>query len=249
MAGEPDELGAKKPGSPAPAGQTTDRSGLNEDNVVRYLKRHPDILTSHPELSDLLTPPTHYRGDGVVDLQRFMVERARAEAATARHERDSLVELSRLNLSGQAQIHRAVLALLDARDFEDYVHLLTTDLGMHLGIDVVTLCVEADPRSCPRSETAGIYAVPKGTVDRVTGGSVTLEHDGKGDPALFGAGTDLVRSFALIPLAFGKGGRIGVLVLGSRKPGTFSPRDATDLLSFLGRVVEITVRRWLDLPA
>jgi uncharacterized protein YigA (DUF484 family) len=238
MAGEPDGIAPPR------------RAPLTDADVTDYLRRHPDFLVRHPELATVLTPPSHQRGGGVIDLQRFMIDRARAEMAAVRAERDNLVALSRSNLSGQGQIHKAVLALLGARDFEDFVHLLTTDLGMYLGVDVVTLCVEADRKNCPRSETAGVYALPEGTVASLVGdgGKIVLKAAATGDPLVFGAGAELVRSFALIPLAFGKCGRIGLLALGARRPNAFTPKDGTELLNFLGRVVELSVRKWLGLP-
>jgi uncharacterized protein len=40
----------------------------------------------------------------------------------------------------------------------------------------------------------------------------------------------------------------GVLAIGSRAEGTFDPGQGTELLAFLGRVVELCIRTWLGLP-
>ncbi len=228
----------------APAVEPTERA------VVDYLRLHPDFLARHGELATILTPPSHNMGEGVVDLQRYMIERVQAANDAIRGERDALVRISRSNLSGQVQVHNAVLALLAAEDFEDFVHILTTDLGVFLDIDVVSLCVEMNGTDCPKSETAGIYALPEGRVAALTGPElrIVLRESEKGMPDVFGAGADLVQSYALVPLQFGRKGRTGVLALGSRTPGNFSPRDGTDLLAFMGKVVEISVRQWLGLP-
>jgi iduronate 2-sulfatase len=47
-------------------------------------------------------------------------------------------------MSNQARIHKAVLMILEARDFEDYIHTLTMDLAPVLGVDIIALVVEAD---------------------------------------------------------------------------------------------------------
>jgi Uncharacterized protein conserved in bacteria len=47
--------------------------------VVDYLKRHPNFLQHHPELLDSQTPPARAQGEGVVDLQQFMVDRLRRD--------------------------------------------------------------------------------------------------------------------------------------------------------------------------
>ncbi|MCR3949475.1 hypothetical protein NUK32_21515, partial [Aeromonas caviae] len=51
-------------------------AGLSEAEVIEWLKQNPDLLARHPDLCEILLPPTAPRGgDNVVDLQRFMVQR------------------------------------------------------------------------------------------------------------------------------------------------------------------------------
>ena len=40
----------------------------------------------------------------------------------------------------------------------------------------------------------------------------------------------------------------GLLALGSRDIGRFTPGQDTELLGFLAKVLECTARSWLDLP-
>jgi uncharacterized protein len=40
----------------------------------------------------------------------------------------------------------------------------------------------------------------------------------------------------------------GVMYFGSRDPQAFGPEQATELLFFLSKVLENTIRAWLDLP-
>ena len=42
---------------------------------------------------------------------------------------------------------------------------------------------------------------------------------------------------------------VGLLALGSRDEGHFTPHQGTELLTFLGKAIESTARAWLDLPA
>ena len=111
--------------------------------VVDYLKRHPNFLQHHPELLDSQTPPARAQGEGVVDLQQFMVDRLRRDLTRLRGLQDELVANSRDNLSTQDRIHKAILALLDAETFEHLIEIVTTDLAVLLSVDVAALCVEA----------------------------------------------------------------------------------------------------------
>ena len=51
------------------------------ERVAEYLRRHPDFLVRYPKILDGLTPPAQYSGDGVVDMQQFMLERLRGIVA------------------------------------------------------------------------------------------------------------------------------------------------------------------------
>jgi hypothetical protein len=115
---------------------------VSADQVAAYLRRHPDFLARHPDLLDVLTPPTRDRGKGVVDLQQFMVERLRRENAELSELRNDLVATGRSNLAIQSRVHEAILALLRAGSFEEFVETITTDLAVILDLDVVTIGVE-----------------------------------------------------------------------------------------------------------
>jgi uncharacterized protein len=217
--------------------------------VVDYLKRHPTFLQRHPELLDSQMAPARSHGDGVVDLQQFMVERLRRDLTRLRGLQDELVANSRDNLSTQDRIHRSILALLDAESFEHLIEIVTTDLAVLLDVDVAALCVEAATGSPPRS-VEGVQVLPAGFVDKLLGtGEVLLRDDADGDETIFGPAAGLVRSDALIRLAVGRSAPPALLVFGTRHPGYFNPGQGTELLSFLARVIEHCLRQWLGLKA
>ena len=51
---------------------------ITEDQVEEFLRDHPDFLTQHPALLDVMTPPMRWSGDKVVDMQSFMLDRLEA---------------------------------------------------------------------------------------------------------------------------------------------------------------------------
>jgi uncharacterized protein len=223
---------------------------LTGAQVADYLRRHPTFLMRHPELLDAQVAPGRDRGDGVVDLQQFMVERLRREIARLRTEQDDLLANSRDNLSTQARIHKAVLALLAADSFERLIETVTTDLALQLDVDVVMLCVEKSPNSNADPNVEGVQLLPPGGVDQVLGAGqdVLLRDDVRGDPDIFGSAAGLVRSDALLRLRVSKSTPAGLIAFGTRHPGYFNPGQATELLGFLARVLEFSIRAWLDLP-
>lgn len=218
--------------------------------VVGYLRRHPDFLCQHPELLDVLTPPARNCGDGVADLQQFMVEKLRRELTDMAAARDALVATGRSNLSAQARVHKAALSLIRARTFEHFIETVTTDLVAILDLDVVAIGVEQATRQSARPETPGVYRLEPDTVERLLGPGqdIALRANVTGHPMIFGPGSGLVRSEALIRLAISRATPPALLAFGSRQPEHFQPGQGTELLGFLARVVECSIRGWLNLP-
>jgi uncharacterized protein len=216
--------------------------------VMAYLRRHPDFLDEHPEALRLLRPPAREVGDGVVDFQRFFYDRQRQEVARLNAEYRNLLAVCRGNLTSQSRVHKASLAILAAPSFGQLLQIVTTDLAVVLDVDVVTMAVENVAGITPRFPVQGIHLLKAGTVEELLGEErpVLYEADVSGDPALFGGAAGLVCSQALLRLRFGRESPIGLLCIGTRKPGRFHPGLGTELLGFLARVIGIAVGLWLN---
>ncbi|MHA1151940.1 MAG: DUF484 family protein [Alphaproteobacteria bacterium] len=232
------------------AGEAENDTAATAEQVAAYLRQHPDFFDQNPELLDAIAPVGAARAGGVVDLRHVMVERLREELAGMSTLHDDLVVTGRVNLSAQTRVHKAILALLAARNFEHFVETLTTDLAVIVDLDVVTLGVEQSGEDVSRAQTPGVYSLDPGTVDRLVGAgqSVALRDTIEGDPMVFGPGAGLVASDALLRLSISSTTPPALLALGSREPGQFHPGQGTELLGFLARVVESCIRGWLNLP-
>jgi len=237
------------PLEPPPAALPARSVGGTE--VVAYLRRHPDFLVEHGELLEVLTPPTLRRGERVVDMQHFMLERQRAEIERLKGQQRALIATTRANLASQNRIHSAVLTLLAAQSFEQLIQNVTTDLAVLLDADVVTIGVERIGPARPRLNHHGVQILDAGTVESLLGPErdVALFSEMTGDPKLFGSGAGLVRSAAILRLCVSAAAPPGLLSIGTRRAGKFQAGQGTELLSFLARALGITIAAWLDLPA
>jgi uncharacterized protein len=244
-----DKLTRGTPGDAAPEAQIA-REPV-EAEILAYLKKHPDFLVEHPELLSVLTPPRANRGEGVVDMQYFMLERLRGELQKLKSQQRALISTSRSNLNSQGRIHQAVLTIIAATSFEQLIQTATTDLAVLLDVDVVTVAVENMVGRQPRLPHPGVQLLPAGTVDRILGEGkdALLRGDIAGEPLLFGSGAGLVRSEALLRLRVSEEAPVGLLCIGTRRPDKFSPGQGTELLTFLARALELTIAAWLGLPA
>jgi len=215
--------------------------------VIDYLDRHPEFLIRHPDLLERQKLPSRINGDRVADLQSYLLDRLRGDISKLRSEQDELLANSRDNLSTQDRVHRAALALLSARSFEQLIEIVTTDLAVLLDVDVVTLCIESDAPPKDPVRYDGLLILPVGTIDEALGPGVEilLRDDIDGDPVIFGGAAGLVRSDALIRLVAHEDAPMGLISFGTRHPGFFNPSQGTELLSFLARILEHCIRGWL----
>ena len=227
--------------------QTAD---LDDAQVEQFLRDHPKFLNERPALLLQLEPPGRELGAGVEDLQLVMLERLRAENTRAKSRQRELITTGRSNLSTQARIHECVLALLDAKSFEQLVQIVTTDFAVLLEMDIVTLCIESDDTEAAPIRTRGLQIIQPGLVDELIGANrdVILRGDVEGDSDIFGGGATLVRSDALARVIVSQSTPNCMLAFGSRNPSKFHPGQATDLLGFLARVTQNIIRLWLQLP-
>ncbi len=219
-----------------------------ERQVEAFLRTHSDFLVRHPDLLLSLSPPSRWaENDGVLDMQVFMIDRLRDEVERVRGCAEHLIHTSRSNMSIQTRTHKAVLAILSADDMAELAEAVRDDLPTLLDVDVATLCFETPESPLPRLAAPGVLPLPNGMVAKMMGGSdrdCALTEEMPGDPALFGDGAGLVLSSAVVRLSPGGPCPEGVMALGSRHGRTFHAGQATELITFLARVVERCVLRF-----
>ena len=218
---------------------------LDADTVAAWLRANPGFLKDHPDLLDRLTPPDR-GGDGVVDMQRFMVERHRDELKALR---GTTLAVARANQSSQASIMEATLLAIRAPSFEALIDCVTEQYPQILRMEAVTFCVEGSP-SDGMSMPPGVQALSAGDIDGYLCGADYRSRfisDMAPDPTLFGPAAGVVRSAALVRLDIAPNAPNAMLAFGAREPGSFNFEQADDLLAFLGSALGGTVAAWLDL--
>jgi len=223
---------------------------LDATQVMEYLRRHPDFLLNHPDAVLAMMPPGRDVGEGVVDLQKVMLDRLRSELGRLKTTQRKLIATNRVNLQTQGRVHSAVLAMIEAPSLEHLVHTVTQDLALILDLDVVAFAVEAADPKITAGHVVGIARLPAGSVDRLLGEGrdTRLRPEGQGELEIFGAAAGLVRSDALIRIKVSADAPVGLIAFGSRRESTFHPSQGTELLAFLARALEISIRAWLRPP-
>jgi len=227
---------------------------LTDAQVIAFLRENPDFLERYPQLLSVIVPPEREfedadeSGGEVVDLQGAMLNRLRAELAERNEQSNDLIDASRANLQSQSRIHAAVIAVLSARSLDHMLEILTIDLAGLLHVDAVALCLEGG--AVTPTANQGVRVVPAGTIDRLVDVSrtITLREHVEGDRRIYGEAAGLVRSEAMLRLSIRDDAPCALLALGSRDPDRFHPGQGSELLNFLARIMEHSIRTWLDLP-
>lgn len=223
---------------------------LSPDAVAAWLRQHPDFLAENPDLLFALTPPDYDQGEGVVDFQRFLVDRQRRELEALKGASRELLSVSRTNKATQQAVHKAALALLAAPTFGRAIATVVEDWAGMLDADVVMMGVESVPDRAMPSAHPGLTLLSPGEVDSRVGRLQDVRVISEfypPDPAMFGEAAGLAKSVVWLRLSIHEDVPQGLLAIGSREPGRFHPRQNTELLRFLAATLAVTIRAWLNL--
>lgn len=217
-----------------------EKTTMHKDDVLNFIKDNPDIL------EELLPERSRPRKGEVADFQSYMIERLKADKEEVINSTRELVENARSNMNNQQRIHAAVLSLLEAQSFDEFIQCITTDLANQLDVDISVLVVESEERNIPDVRQNGIRILPPGTVDSWMGDkNVMLQDNISGIEAIYGGGAALVASQILLRVDISQGTPPAILAFGSRDAAMFQDGQATDQILFLARVIERTFRAWL----
>lgn len=220
---------------------------ITAEDVIAFLKKEKHFLRDNPELLEEMAAPGQDRGKGVVDFQQMLVERLKKDKSQAHKLQKDLIETFRANMNNQNRVQTAVLVILEAETFEEFVETVTQDLPVLLDVDTVNLVIESTSKEIPFINQAGIRFARQGFVKSWLGeGDALLQPNINGHEDIFGPGAGLVKSHALLRLEISTNTPAGIIAFGSRNPDAFGPDQAIDQIGFLAQVVERCFRIWLD---
>jgi len=233
------------------SGNTTEIADLDDDDdididadtVAVFLMRNPNFFVEHPEVLDIVDLPDR-SAEGVVDFQRYQLQRRDSEIDQLRTCAQDVIETSRANMSVQTRTHAAVLAMLHATTLPQLYRIISDDLPILVDIDVAAVGFEPSVDGNVAILSEHLRALPPGTVDQIVGKDrdVALYAEYWDDGTVFGNASGLIKSAAIARIKPGVGMPNGIVALGARD-GTFRPGQGTELFIFLARVVEASVMR------
>lgn len=205
---------------------------MNEDDVARFLRGHPQFFDQHPELLENIQVPHPYGGRAIPLAERQTLA-LREKSKVLEGKLSELIQFGEENDAISEKVHRLAVALVGARDFP----ALTRSLYFHLREDfaVPHVALRVWGKSVPADFDEARDA---GEDERRHAGAMGGPQCGAaaGNPFLpwFGEASEHIRSIALVPL--GQTAVFGVLALGSEDPKRFFPEMGTLYLRRIGEL-------------
>lgn len=235
------------------------KESVNRKQVLQYLREHPDLFKDNPELLEVMTPPETQHGGNVVDWQHHMLGKLQTGIKSLKQKYDGLLVSSRDNMSTLHQVHQAALSLIRAPQFEQLLEVVSMDLPALFNVDVVRLALESEAAEfyerhmSEDRENAAIVFLTQGSVQKMMGKekniilvSDTSKQFVMGFEQLFPDFSGIVESCALLRMRLPSSQRDALLAFGVRIKDHFHDGQGTELLTFLGQIVEHRLDQCLE---
>jgi uncharacterized protein len=219
------------------------RPTLDDKQVAEYLRAHPDFLSRHPELLELLEL-RHASGPAVSLIER-QVEILRGKNQRLEDKLGRLLEAARDNEKRASHVHKLARTLIRAPTLAATVKGLAKVMKDEFQVDDVFVGVHAP--TLTRQDIEGLARLDGR--DAVTRGfddffRTRLVECGPLDAAraklLFPNARELPQSAAIVPLDREK--NLGMLVLASRDPQRFTGGQGKYFLEVTAELVTAAIR-------
>lgn len=225
------------------------------DTALReaILARPQDILDDRDMMQALIESNEKRMGANIVDLRGIAMERLEARLDRLEDTHRSVIAAAYDNLAGTNQIHRAILRLLDADDLGLLLAALKEDVAETLRVDAIRVILEVSGEQLIADDGDGVLVVARtGFIDDYIGmggtrrgADITLRKAPPSALQVYGDAAGKIGSEACIRLDLGLPDVSGLMALGARDPGMFSPQQGSDLLRFFGDAVSRLLARGL----
>ncbi len=209
------------------------------------------VLEDSAVMRALLHAQDEANGERVVDLRNVFLERLEQRLERLEDTHASVIAAAYDNMAGTNQVQRAVLAVLEPRDFQSFLDVVQTEVAHILGVDTVRLCIESASQNGDLPHAVITPLEPGAIREIVSNGrdvalrKVTLRAVGPNKARVFTASAGRVKSEALLRLDLGQKQLPAMLAFGSENVDRFSPEQGVDLLTFFAEAFERILRRWV----
>lgn len=215
---------------------------MNSEDVVRYLREHPDFLSMHGEIFAEITVP-HPHGGQAITLAERQLHALRDKIRALELKLAELIRFGEENDEIGDKVHRMCLNLLEADAYPDVRHAIVQSLQEDFRVPHVAWRIWNSIETRDGDDFAEVS-------EAVRFFAADLRQPYCGAPSNLevlqwtGEMAPHIRSVAMVPLRR-EGQAFGLLVLASEEDGRFYPEMGTLYLSRIGDLVASALHRQL----
>lgn len=205
---------------------------MNAEDVVLFLRGHPQFFDQHPELLEKIYVP-HPHGGRAIPLAERQILALRDKAKLLEGKLGELLRFGEENDAISEKVHRLSVALAAARDFPVLAHSLYFHLREDFAVPHVALRIWGKSVPADFDEAQAVDEAQR-THAATMGAPQCGPAAGNPFVPWFGEAAEHVRSVALVPL--GQTAAFGLLALGSEDAQRFFPEMGTLYLRRIGEL-------------
>jgi uncharacterized protein YigA (DUF484 family) len=233
---------------------------LDAEAVVRYVQQHPDFLQDHPELWEILAPPSRMVTESphaIADFQQHAIRHLQQQMQQVRSEHTAMLRLMREQQQLMKRMQQAISACVRITTLEDMFEMLCLELPILLHVDVVRLGLESDMAGYyesyyPESHYSGLVLFPLRAHTPFFAHHTVIHsvagHDASHKPLhdmMFHECHGLADQCIYLRLPLPSLERDGVLALGVRQDAPMIPAHAESMMMFFADVLAHLLDRLL----
>ena len=222
-------------------------SEINEEEVLSYLEKHPDLLVKHPDLLERLQIP-HNTGQGMVSLIERQVEVLRDKNRQQEERLLVLISNAQQNEDVTEKLHHYCLKLSSASSIKELLQNTTAELQQVFDLAAISIHIKPEYQNDSLQKSTLTEKTFSALFDTLGKDSCSC-HNALDDElltSLFGDDASAVKSCAL--LALDTPHRVGLIALGASQRERFSPQMGTLILTRLGEQFSTALMRNHDFP-
>ena len=216
---------------------------LKASDVAAYLRRHPDFLSSYPELAAVLTVPREQ--GAVASLAAYQLQTLRDKNSDLERKLAELVAVAADNERLMQRVHDLNVAVLRANTPAVAARTVVAKLADDFGTDQIRLVLFGDmtlpPADWLMHEPRGRAAMPEFADFLAHHEPISGRLSAERLYRLFGQHAPEIRSVAVMPL-----GEYGLLAIGSRDADHFQPGMGTTFLKMISATITAALARLHD---
>ena len=222
-------------------------------DIKKKVLTNPKIILEDIEVMKVLIEANENEfGENIVDLRSVAMKQLENQIQKAETTNKSIVAAAYENISSYELIHKAVLNILEAKNFSELELQFSRNVQSALKISHIHIMIENYNVESPTFKSNKyISVVSPGEVSNYINScnknhnkDIVMRSVLDPDTRIYGEKSSIIKSEAVITLDLGEKKLPASLIMGSTNVNQFEPRHRTELLSFFGAVVERVIRNW-----